>query len=83
MFMSVAAVISRSIALILWMLLLGCQHVPPQDTPAYLPSHPSWEMFPRASSPPSSCPGQYRNVIQDSTGDVFLGCWGQKADSNP
>jgi hypothetical protein len=72
-----------SLAAVLAMLLLGCRDAPPQASHAYLPSHPSWEMFPRASSPPASCPGQYRNVIQDSSGDFFLGCWGQRADRSP
>jgi hypothetical protein len=53
------------------MLLLACHHAPP-----YLPSHPISEMFPRASSPPPSCPGQYRSVLERADGDVFLGCWG-------
>jgi len=71
--MNVARIIDRSIASILLILLLGCEH-----TPSHLPSHPTWEMFPRASSPPPSCPGQYRSVIADSNGDFFLGCWGNK-----
>jgi len=57
--------------------LLGCEHTP---QPPDLPSRPTWEMFPRASSPPAECPGQYRTVIEDAHGDVFLGCWGQKTD---
>jgi hypothetical protein len=57
--------------------LLGCEHTP---QPPHLPSRPTWEMFPRASSPPAECPGQYRTVIEDAHGDVFLGCWGQKTD---
>lgn len=72
--------IDRSIALILVTLLVGCGHTP---SPLHqLPSHPTWEMFPRASSPPAECPGQYRSVIEDSKGDSFLGCWGQKTDSS-
>jgi len=70
--------IKQSIALILVMLLLACQHAPP--APPYLPSRPIGEMFPRASSPPPSCPGQYRTVIEDANSDIFLGCWGHKAD---
>lgn len=48
--------------------------------PSSLPSHPAWEMFPRASTPPPNCPGQYRSVIEDAKGERFLGCWGQKTD---
>jgi hypothetical protein len=70
-----AAIIGRSMASILAMLLLGCQHAPP-----YLPSRPPGEMFPRASSPPPDCPGQYRAVIEDANGNVFLGCWGHKSE---
>ena len=73
---SVPRVIDRSIALVFVTLLPGCEHTPPP--PSSLPSHPAWEMFPRASSPPPKCPGQYRSVIQDANGDIFLGCWGQK-----
>jgi hypothetical protein len=36
-------------------------------------------MFPRASSPPPACPGQYRTTIEDYNGTIFLGCWGTKA----
>lgn len=68
--------IDRSIALNLMMLLVACEHTPPAAHS--LPSHPTWEMFPRASSPPAECPGQYRSVIEDSKGDLFLGCWGTK-----
>ena len=59
------------------MLLLACQSSPP---PPYLPPHPISEMFPRASSPPAGCPGQYRMTMESYTGEVFMGCWGQKAD---
>jgi hypothetical protein len=79
--MNVARSIDRSIALIPLILLLGCDHAP-----SHLPSRPTWEMFPRASSPPPNCPGQYRSVIEDSNGAVFLGCWGNKelaATSSP
>ena len=73
--MNNARIIDRSIGLLLLTLLLGCQHTPPQ-----LPSRPAWEMFPRASSPPPACPGQYRSVIENASGDFFLGCWGKKTD---
>jgi hypothetical protein len=53
--------------------LAACQHQAPAP---YLPSHPAWEMYPRASSPPATCPGQYRTVIEDASGTIFLGCWG-------
>jgi hypothetical protein len=59
-------------------LLVACQHAGPP--PPYLPSHPISEMFPRASSPPPTCPGQYRIAMESYTGDVFMGCWGNKAD---
>jgi hypothetical protein len=59
------------------MLLGGCQDAPPP----YLQSHPSWEMFPRASSPPPDCPGQYRMVVENISGDFFLGCWGTQGES--
>jgi hypothetical protein len=58
-------------------LLGGCQDAPPP----YLQSHPSWEMFPRASSPPPDCPGQYRMVVENISGDFFLGCWGIQEQS--
>jgi hypothetical protein len=67
-----------AVAMITGALASGCAHTPPS---VHLPSRPTWEMFPRASSPPADCPGQYRSVIADSSGDVFLGCWGQKTDS--
>jgi len=59
------------------MLLIACQHAPP---PPHLLSHPIEEMFPRASSPPPKCPGQYRNSMESYTGDIFMGCWGHKTD---
>jgi hypothetical protein len=65
-------IVIRRFASLLAIPLLACQHAPP-----YLPSHPISEMFPRASSPPPTCPGQYRLTIEDASGDVFLGCWGQ------
>jgi hypothetical protein len=63
-----------AVVLLPLVLLAGCVHAPPP----HLPSHPTWEMFPRASSPPANCPGQYRSVIENADGDVFLGCWGEK-----
>jgi len=60
------------------MLLLACRHAAPP--PPYLPGHPVAEMFPRASSPPPDCPGQYRMSMESYTGDVFMGCWGQKTN---
>jgi len=74
--MNVAAIIKCWLSLIATMLLLACQHSPPARP--YLPSRPIGEMFPRASSPPPSCPGQYRSVIEDANGEIFLGCWGHK-----
>lgn len=76
--MNVAAIVRRPIALTLAMLPLACHDTPPAKP--YLPGHPIGEMFPRASSPPPTCPGQYRTVIEDATGDIFLGCWGHKPD---
>jgi hypothetical protein len=52
-------------------LVVACHGAPP-----YLPSHPVWEMFPRASSPPEDCPGQYRATVENSNGSFFMGCWG-------
>jgi hypothetical protein len=51
-------------------LVVACHSAPP-----YLPSHPLWEMFPRASSPPEDCPGQYRTTVENSNGSFFMGCW--------
>src|ERR1700689_830538 len=56
-------------------LLCACQ-----SAPAYLPSHPTWEMFPRASSPPANFPGQYRTTVENSNGTFFVGFWGTRAD---
>jgi hypothetical protein len=71
--------IGRPLSLGLAMLLTACQH--PASAPAsYLPSRPSWEMFPRASSPTPDCPGQYRTTLEDSNGSFFLGCWGNKTN---
>jgi hypothetical protein len=57
------------------MLLLACH-----DAPPVLPSRPLSELFPRGSSPPQNCPGQYRTVIEDANGDIFMGCWGHNTD---
>jgi hypothetical protein len=63
----------HSFALAITLTLTACQHPAPTHS---LPSRPSWEMYPRASSPPPTCPGQYRTVIEDASGTIFLGCWG-------
>jgi hypothetical protein len=76
--MSTAPCIHHSTYLGLAMLLLACQHEPPPRP--YLPSHPKEEMFPRASSPAPSCPGQYRISMENYGGDIFMGCWGNKSD---
>lgn len=82
--MSAAAKLSRAVVVLaLGIQLLACQHKPAQPVHVSLPSRPTWEMYPRASSPPSDCPGQYRTVIQDMNGDLFLGCWGQKTATTP
>jgi hypothetical protein len=73
-----ALIIGRSLSLGVAMLLGACQH-PAPDKP-YLPSRSPGEMFPRASSPPPACPGQYRTMIEDYNGPIFLGCWGSKTD---
>jgi hypothetical protein len=78
--MNMARMIVGSLCLSAVMLLIGCQHAPAHDPP-YLPSRPPGEMFPRASSPPPACPGQYRSVIDDFNGTIFLGCWGTKSTS--
>lgn len=77
--MHMALTIRRSLSLGVALLIIGCQHTRAPDPPP-LASHPSWEMFPRASSPPATCPGQYRTTIEESTGTIFLGCWGHKTD---
>jgi hypothetical protein len=74
--MNMALIIARPLCLGVAMLLIGCEHAPP-----YLPSRPPGEMFPRASSPPPACPGQYRSTIEDFNGSIFLGCWGTKSVS--
>ena len=62
------------------MLLLSVTLLSCRETRSYLPPHPISEMFPRASSPPPTCPGQYRSMIQDSGVTYFMGCWGQKQE---
>jgi hypothetical protein len=76
--MRMALRIHQSMYLYIAMLLIACQHAPPPLP--YLPSHPKEEMFPRASSPPPNCPGQYRISMESYSGDVFMGCWGHKTD---
>jgi hypothetical protein len=76
--MRIALFLGRSLCISVATLLTACQHPPPEKP--YLPSHPPGEMFPRASSPPTECPGQYRTTIEDSNGAIFLGCWGSKAN---
>jgi hypothetical protein len=58
-------------------LLAACEHA--HQAPS-LPSHPIYEMFPRASSPPPDCPGQYRITMDNYNGSFFMGCWGNKSD---
>jgi hypothetical protein len=76
--MDMALIIGRLLSLGVAMLLVACQHSPPHKP--YLPSRPSWEMYPRASSPSPDCPGQYRTTIEDYNGSIFLGCWGSKTN---
>jgi len=67
-----APIISRFFLYVSQRLLIACEHPPP-----YLPSHPSWEMFPRASSPSSGLPRAVTALqLPTATGDIFLGCWG-------
>jgi len=73
--MNMARRIAPSTCLVLAALLTACHHAPPS-----LPSHPISEMFPRASSPPPSCPGQYRTTLERDNGSFFMGCWGSKTD---
>jgi hypothetical protein len=70
-----ARILSAVTMLMLLVTLLSCREARP-----YLAPHPISEMFPRASSPPPSCPGQYRSMVQDSGVTYFMGCWGQKQD---
>jgi hypothetical protein len=72
--MNAARLIKRSICLKLATLLLACHHAP------YLPSRPIAQMFPRASSPPPTCPGQYRTTVENDNGTFFMGCWGNKTN---
>jgi hypothetical protein len=72
-----ALILGRALYLSVALPLAACQHQPQYSLP-YLPSRPPAEMFPRASSPPPVCPGQYRSTIEDSGGAIFLGCWGSK-----
>jgi len=71
--MNVALIAHRPLCFGLAMLLVACHHEPP-----YLPSRPLADMFPRGSSPPQDCPGQYRSTLQSGSGSFFLGCWGIK-----
>jgi hypothetical protein len=73
--MNVAPTINRPIYLGLAVLLVACHHAPP-----YLPSRPLADMFPRGSSPPQDCPGQYRTTLESGSGSFFMGCWGIKAN---
>jgi hypothetical protein len=76
--MGVALRLQHPTYLSLAVLLIACQHTAPRGP--YLPSHPKEEMFPRASSPPPGCPGQYRISMENYGGAFFMGCWGQKVD---
>jgi hypothetical protein len=73
--MNVALMINRPICLALAMQLVACHHAP-----TYLPSHPMADMFPRGSSPPQDCPGQYRASLESGSGSFFMGCWGIKTE---
>jgi hypothetical protein len=73
--MNIALISGRSWCVGVAMLLTACQHA---AAAPYLPSRPPGETFFRASSPPPHCPGQYRTTIEDSSGSIFLGCWGSK-----
>jgi hypothetical protein len=64
---------TRLLCIGLAVLAAACEHAP--DAP-YLPSHPAYEMFPRASSPPPDCPNQYRMTMENYNGSFFIGCWG-------
>jgi hypothetical protein len=68
--------IGTAIASAAILLLAACHHTPTHQPS--LPSRPPGEMFPRASSPPPNCPGQYRAEIENAGGNVFLGCWGYR-----
>jgi hypothetical protein len=73
--MNVVFFINRSFCLGLAMMVGACHHAPP-----YLPSRPLADMFPRGSSPPQDCPGQYRATLETGDGSFFMGCWGIKAN---
>jgi hypothetical protein len=73
--MNVAPTINRPIYLGLAVLLVACHHAPP-----YLPSRPLADMFPRGSSPPQDCPGQYRSTLESGSASFFMGCWGIKSN---
>jgi hypothetical protein len=73
--MNVAVINGRPICLGLAMLLVACHHASP-----YLPSRPMADMFPRGSSPPEDCPGQYRSTLESASGSFFMGCWGIKTN---
>jgi hypothetical protein len=73
--MNVALTMNRPLCLGLAMLLVACHHAPP-----HLPSRPMADMFPRGSSPPQDCPGQYRSTLKSSSGSFFMGCWGIKTN---
>jgi hypothetical protein len=71
--MNVVLTINRPLCFGLAMLLVACHHAPP-----YLPSRPLADMFPRGSSPPDDCPGQYRTTLESGSESFFMGCWGIK-----
>jgi ribosomal protein S18 acetylase RimI-like enzyme len=75
---AVARMIGPAMAAAASLAIAGCHHPAPQ-----LPSRQTWEMFPRASSPPPDCPGQYRTVVEEPGGSIFLGCWGPNTRENP
>ena len=72
--MNVALITPRPLCFGLAMLLVACHHLP------YLPSRPMADMFPRGSSPPQDCPGQYRSTLERGGGSFFMGCWGIKTN---
>jgi hypothetical protein len=74
--MTVGEIIKRWSVLMLASTLLACRGAPPAQP--NLPPHPAYEMFPRASSPPPTCPGQYRIELPSSETAYFMGCWGEK-----
>ena len=74
--MNVALLNGRPICLALATLLVACYHATP-----YLPSRPTADLFPRGSSPPQDCPGQYRATLESPNGSFFMGCWGIKTNA--